>query len=139
MAMMIVLALLNGVCISLSRVINGRLSVATNAFSASWWNHLVGFLFLTPFLLYGGEEFSGWQAPWAAYCGGALGALFVAINSYVLPRIGTLPTTLLVISGQMLAGAAIDGWRGMTPAAGVGLILLGVYLAKTPSQKAVSP
>ena len=75
------------------------------------------------------------DSPWGAYLGGVIGALFVALNSYVLPRLGTLRAALLIISGQMLAGVVIDRLRdsGDTISAqilGVGLILLGVYVAR---------
>ncbi|WP_245006721.1 DMT family transporter [Erwinia persicina] len=43
----IINSLLNGVCISLSRSLNGRLSMGRNAFYASLWNHIVGFIFLS--------------------------------------------------------------------------------------------
>lgn len=134
---LIVLALLNGVCIGLSRAINGRLALDRGAFHASLCNHIVGFLFLSLLLVatgsVNGATFG--QAPWGAYLGGVIGALFVALNSYVLPRLGTLRAALLIISGQMLAGVVIDRLRdsGDTISAqilGVGLILLGVYVAR---------
>jgi len=134
---LIVLALLNGVCIGLSRAINGRLALDRGAFHASLCNHIVGFLFLS-LLLVATDSVNGatfGQAPWGAYLGGVIGALFVALNSYVLPRLGTLRAALLIISGQMLAGVIIDRLRdsGDTISAqilGVGLILLGVYVAR---------
>ncbi|XOQ08490.1 MAG: DMT family transporter [Serratia liquefaciens] len=134
---LIVLALPNGVCIGLSRAINGRLALDRGAFHASLCNHIVGFLFLSLLLVatgsVNGVTFD--QAPWGAYLGGVIGALFVALNSYVLPRLGTLRAALLIISGQMLAGVVIDRLRdsGDTISAqilGVGLILLGVYVAR---------
>ncbi|HCT9094133.1 TPA: DMT family transporter [Serratia liquefaciens] len=134
---LIVLALLNGVCIGLSRAINGRLALDRGAFHASLCNHIVGFLFLSLLLVatgsVNGATFG--LAPWGAYLGGVIGALFVALNSYVLPRLGTLRAALLIISGQMLAGVVIDRLRdsGVTISAqilGVGLILLGVYVAR---------
>ena len=47
MTLVIFLALLNGCCISFCRVLNGRLSQDTSAFYASFWNHVVGFIFLS--------------------------------------------------------------------------------------------
>ncbi|MCV9878111.1 DMT family transporter [Brenneria izbisi] len=106
----IILALFNGVCISLSRSINGRLSMERNAFYASLWNHIVGFVFLTLIIVVQSDGFSSFHfnAPFYAYLGGALGALFVAINSYVLPRIGSTQAAMLIISGQMISGVVID-------------------------------
>ncbi|CAI1002440.1 DMT family transporter [Serratia ficaria] len=136
MSFLILLALFNGVCISISRAVNGRLALDRGAFSASLCNHIVGFLFLSLLLAASGGfslDQTG-QAPWGAYLGGAIGALFVALNSYVLPRLGAMRAALLIISGQMLAGVAIDSLNGgppaMAPLFGVALILLGVYLAR---------
>lgn len=134
---LIFLALLNGVCIGLSRAINGRLALDRGAFHASLCNHLVGFLFLS-LLLVATDSVTGatfGQAPWGAYVGGIIGALFVALNSYILPRLGTLRAALLIISGQMLAGVVIDRLRDSgdpisAQILGVGLILLGVYVAR---------
>ncbi|AGO55822.1 DMT family transporter [Serratia plymuthica] len=137
MLTLVLLALFNGVCISISRAVNGRLALSRGAFQASLCNHIVGFLFLSLLLATGGG-FNGLplgHAPWGAYLGGVIGALFVALNSYVLPRLGTLRAALLIISGQMLAGVIIDRLRdsGAPVGAqilGVGLILLGVALAR---------
>lgn len=137
MLTLILLALFNGVCISISRAVNGRLALSHGAFHASLCNHILGFLFLS-LLLAVGCGFNGLalgHAPWGAYFGGVIGALFVALNSYVLPRLGTLRAALLIISGQMLASVVIDRLRDSGGSAGaqilgVGLILLGVYLAR---------
>ncbi|MDT3249824.1 DMT family transporter [Serratia sp. root2] len=137
MLTLILLALFNGVCISISRAVNGRLALSRGAFHASLCNHVIGFLFLSLLLAVGGRfnDLSLGHAPWGAYFGGVIGALFVALNSYVLPRLGTLRAALLIISGQMLAGVVIDRLRDSGGSAsaqilGVGLILLGVYLAR---------
>lgn len=137
MLTLILLALFNGVCISISRAINGRLALSHGAFHTSLCNHILGFLFLSLLLAVGGG-FNGLalgHAPWGVYFGGVIGALFVALNSYVLPRLGTLRAALLIISGQMLASVVIDRLRDSGGSAGaqilgVGLILLGVYLAR---------
>ncbi|MEL6114927.1 DMT family transporter [Photobacterium sp. SP02] len=143
MSWFIFLAVLNGICISLSRVLNGRLSLDRTAMLSSYWNHLIGFIFLSLLvLLVHGSSFSLPQnAPLSAYAGGVIGVLFVAINSFVLPRIGAMRTSLLVISGQMLVSVSlslvllfIKGQSLLSlldmiwPIAGMILILFGVYL-----------
>ncbi|MDA5473768.1 DMT family transporter [Yersinia kristensenii] len=146
MTIYIVLALCNGIFVSLSRTINGRLGMDTNIFYASFWNHLVGFLFLTLILLVMGGLSGGFQqsAPFIAYLGGAMGALFVAINSYVLARIGATQSALLVISGQMLTGVVIDQFMQLNSSlvmqlSGVILIIAGVWLSKISSGKNTHP
>ncbi|EEP92712.1 DMT family transporter [Yersinia kristensenii] len=146
MTIYIVLALCNGVFVSLSRTINGRLGMDTNIFYASFWNHLVGFLFLTLILVVMGGLSGGFQqsAPFIAYLGGAMGALFVAINSYVLARIGSTQSALLVISGQMLTGVVIDQFMQLNSSlvmqlSGAILIIAGVWLSKISSGKNTHP
>ncbi|MGB7998444.1 MAG: DMT family transporter, partial [Photobacterium halotolerans] len=107
---------------------------------SSYWNHLIGFIFLSLLvLLVHGSSFSLPQnAPLSAYAGGVIGVLFVAINSFVLPRIGAMRTSLLVISGQMLVSVSLSlvllFIKGQSlldmiwPIAGMILILFGVYL-----------
>jgi bacterial/archaeal transporter family-2 protein len=136
----ILLAFLNGMVIGTSRAINGRLGSEVGAFKASLWNHVVGFLFLTPaLLLMGGWKFEVTPAPpWSAYLGGFFGAFFVAVNSYVFPRVGAMNAVLLVISGQMISAVLLD-YRNQnvvpTPARclGVVIVLLGVYLTRVSS------
>lgn len=146
MTIYIFLALCNGVFVSLSRTINGRLGMDTNIFYASLWNHVVGFIFLTIILVFMGGVSGGFQqsAPFIAYLGGAMGALFVAINSYVLARIGSTQSALFVISGQMLAGVVIDQFTQlngslMMKLCGVILIICGVWLSKTSTGKNTRP
>lgn len=137
MLLYIALALLNGICIGVSRSINGQLATRLGSMKSSLWNHLVGFLFLTAAL----AVMTEWPldaaltAPPAAYVGGAIGALFVAINSYIFPRLGAMHALLLVISGQMVTAVAIDTLHhGELPTImrclGVVLVLFGISLRR---------
>ncbi|HWK64576.1 MAG TPA: DMT family transporter [Rhizobiaceae bacterium] len=137
MSWLVFLALLNGVLIGASRAINARLGMSLGAFRSSFWNHLGGFLLLAALLLALSDQ--GWRtvsdAPLFAYFGGALGALFVAMNNRVIPRIGNVASLVLVIGGQMAAGLAIDYLgKDLLPApwqlAGLVLIAAGASLAR---------
>ncbi|WP_437739333.1 DMT family transporter [Sorangium sp. So ce302] len=137
MALYILLALLNGVLIGMSRAMNGQLSERLGPFKASLWNHVLGFLFLTAVLsVMGGWGFGAPVAPpLTAYLGGLFGAFFVAVNSYVFPRLGAMNAVLLVISGQMISAVLIDYQsQGVPPTAprclGVVLVLLGVHMTR---------
>jgi transporter family-2 protein len=103
------------------------------------WNHVVGFLFLSLLLvLHHPPAGAGAAAPTAAYLGGVFGALFVAVNSYVFPRLGAMKAALLVIGGQMLAAVLID-WHqhqvapGALRCLGVAIVLLGICLSRMSS------
>jgi len=132
------LAVLAGVLVSLSRQVNGRLSLATSPMRASLWNHLVGFALLSAAaLVFGGlAPLDGRPDPavWA-YAGGPLGVVFVAASSWLVVRIGAVQTAVLIIAGQMISGVALDLWHGAPGAplarvAGVGLILAGMALSR---------
>lgn len=141
MTILILLALLNGGLIAASRSINGRLGMSIGALRSSFWNHLGGLFLLTVLLAAVGlsDLDRAFGAPPAAYCGGALGALFVAMSSRVLPRLGAVTTLTLVIGGQMATGLVIDYpiW-GMPPdplrIAAVALIILGAVLMRGASR-----
>ena len=141
MGIYIFLAVLNGVFISTGRVVNGRLGISKGALVSSYWNHLVGFLFLSLLFLVMIDDFSATaSAPFYTCLGGVIGVFFVTINSYVLPYIGNMKTTILVISGQMMAGLLIelqDGQFSNLPMKlmGVVLIIAGVDLSKTPANQ----
>ncbi|BCH22279.1 DMT family transporter [Mesorhizobium sp. L-8-3] len=137
MTILILVAFLNGGLIAASRSINARLGMSIGALRSSFWNHLGGLILLTVLLTAAGlpDPDRALGAPPAAYCGGVLGALFVAINSRVLPRLGALTTLTLIIGGQMAAGLAIEYpiWgMPLDPLriAAVMLIILGAALAR---------
>jgi bacterial/archaeal transporter family-2 protein len=135
MVLFSLLALLAGLCISLSRQINGRLALSTTPMVASFWNHLVGFgaiCLVGPLI---GDLFApaGAQIPLWAWFGGPVGVIFVASGSWLIARIGAANTALLVIAGQMVRGVVLDMLTGAPGAlwprvAGVVLILCGMAL-----------
>ena len=137
MTFWIAVAFAGGVFVSLSRQINGRLSLSNSPLIASLWNHLVGFVVLTGLgLAIGGLLPSGAaDAPWYAFIGGPIGVIFIASGSWLIPRIGAVNTALLVISGQMVSGVVLDLFSDQPPEAwasalGVLLILAGMVLTQ---------
>lgn len=132
------MAVLAGALVSLSRQINGSLSMYTSALHASYWNHVVGFAFLTVIGIAFGGLFSDdpWGAPWWAYLGGPIGFVFIAASSWAVLRIGAAQTAMLIIAGQMISGVIVDmalGTAGNTTARiiGVALILAGMLVARS--------
>ena len=143
MTVFIVYALAAGILVGLSRQLNGRLALSTSPLIASFFNHAVGFVFLTGLgLVLGNLLLPGaGDTPWWAYLGGPVGVIFVASGSWLIARIGAINTAMLVIGGQMVSGVALDLLRG-TPltfwacALGVVLILAGMALTqKRPTKK----
>lgn len=143
MSIFILIALFNGACIVTSRTLNGKLAQNSNAFYSSLINHLVGFIFLTIFVLwiknYHSIELS--TIPLIAFAGGIIGAFFVVINSYVLPLLGVMLTSVLAICGQMISSLVIDIFGGvesnnlLLKIIGVLLIISGVLIKFTKQSK----
>lgn len=132
------LAFAAGILVSLSRQLNGRLALSTSAMESSFWNHIVGFVFICILGVIAGGLFAGdpWGAPWWAYLGGPIGFTFIALSSWLITRIGAAQTAMLIIAGQMVSGVALDMAMGVpgSPVArivGVGLILLGMWIARS--------
>lgn len=137
MMLPLLFALGAGVLIGVSRSVNGRLSLSTTPLIASFWNHIVGFAFLSAVaLIFGGLLPNGWpDAPLTAWAGGTVGVLFVASGSWLVARIGATMTAMLVIAGQMVSGVVIDLLIGRAEglgikAAGVALILGGMAMLR---------
>ncbi|WP_461534642.1 DMT family transporter [Spongorhabdus nitratireducens] len=133
---LILLALFNGVLIALARNLNGRLNLAQGPFKASWFNHLTGFLFLCGllFAVSPGEFHFSEKVPGYVYLGGVIGALYVAVNSYILHRIGAVKSVLFVLGGQMITSLIIDAMQAglhnlVMQGAGVILIFAGMYFS----------
>ena len=132
------LAVLGGILVSLSRQINGSLSMYTSALHSSYWNHIVGFAFITAVGIGVGGLFTcdPWGAPWWAYLGGPIGFVFIAASSWAVLKIGAAQTAMLIIAGQMISGVVVDialGNAGNTIARiiGVALILAGMLVARS--------
>ncbi|NGP18139.1 DMT family transporter [Devosia aurantiaca] len=133
----IIFAFTAGLLVILSRQVNGRLSLSTSPLISSFWNHIVGFIFLSLVgLVIGGliPPNIG-EIPWWVFFGGPIGVIFVAAGSWLITRIGAINSTLLVISGQMVSGVLFDWARGIpvtlwASALGIVLIIAGMALTQ---------
>jgi transporter family-2 protein len=134
----IFLGLINGMTIALSRILNARLSDSTGPMYASFMNHILGFVLLLLFIFFSGHEyqFALRSIPPYLFWGGILGAVFVAINSYLIPQIGALKVTLSVIAGQLVFSIWSDFILGTNHESiifhilGGGLIFLGLWIGR---------
>ncbi len=77
------------------------------------------------------------DAPWWAWIGGFLGALFVTMAILAVPRIGAAGYSAALITGQLFGALVLDhyGWLGLSKTQispskilGAGLLLLSVWL-----------
>lgn len=76
-------------------------------------------------------------APWWAWCGGLLGAFYVAASAQLAAKLGATSLTALVVAGQIIASLVVDhfNWLGFAdhPVSlprllGAGLLVIGVVL-----------
>lgn len=121
---------------------NARLSAVLQVpIASALWNFLLGSTALALLLasgLFGRPSFDdAAAAPWWAWIGGLLGALFVTTSILAVPRVGTVATFGAIICGQFIGAVLIDtrGWLGVEPipltlsrVLGVGLLIAGVIL-----------
>ncbi len=144
MSYLICLAIFYGMVIALGRTINGQLSKSVGALFASFWNHLVGFLFLS-LLVVVMQRTQLMQIPFntiptSAWLGGVWGAIFVLLSSYVFPKLGAMKTSMLIIAGQIISAVLWDiatqnGEIHWIRIIGVALIAFGIYLSAKQTNK----
>lgn len=130
-------ALINGLFVVTTRVVVAKLGGYISETASSFWNHFVGFLFILPLalILGSGRTETMPEIPPLLLIGGLFGAIYVAINNMVFPKIGATRATLLIISGQIIFGLLIDlfGGRILNPGVtilGAGLVLLGIGIER---------
>lgn len=85
------------------------------------------------------------SAPWWAWLGGAMGALYVCTAIFVVPRIGGVNYFVCIVVGQIIGHLIIDRWgllrlatHPITPTrvAGVVLVIAGMLLVTMGSKAA---
>lgn len=143
MLTLISLALLNGILIATSRVINGHLGRKFGAIRTALWAHAVGFFFLSLIIatMFRNDMAISSSAPITAWLGGILGVVFVALNSHAVPKLGAGKTTSFVVAAQTLASVAIDTFSrplsNATIAAlgGSALIITGVWMTASVGKR----
>lgn len=138
---MMAMVLFAGALMPLQAGINGQLArVVPGALSAALISFLVGSVALVAIVVAQralpsvGELRS---LNWWHWCGGLLGAFFIATAAYAGPRVGATLFMALVLAGQLLTALILDhqGWAGfretpISPAriGGLGLIFFGVWM-----------
>jgi len=130
---MLLLMVCGGMAIALQPSINARLAQKTGAFESSLISFAVGTLALLIVTMIAGKGslrgIAG--ASWWELTGGFLGAFFVTLTIVSVPRIGTTAVMAMVITGQLITGAALDhfgafGLRQVpfSPLRALGILLL---------------
>lgn len=139
------LAFLAGLLLPLQVAFNNKLtSVSGNPTTSSLVSFSVGTIALLIYSVFGQVSFQKsflplGHAPWYAWIGGLVGALYIISTVVASPRIGIVVFLIIVILGQLTTSALLEhfGWLG-TPlkpfnwlkGIGVVLVLSGVLLLK---------
>jgi bacterial/archaeal transporter family-2 protein len=135
-----VLAFLSGVVLPVQAGLNSRLGKTIESpVHAALISFFVGLVGLIGYILVTGQSANLANIkslPWPVWLGGILGAFYIAITIYALPRIGPAYTFGLIVAGQMLTsvvldhftmtGTPINFWKVL----GICLIVAGVFLVR---------
>lgn len=111
-----------GSFLAIGAAANARLRITLqSAIAAATINFMVGSLTLTLLILlgiFGAQHLDRlYQVPWWAFLSGLLGAVYVTLNTIIIPKLGLTTTALTVVCSQMIGSLLIDqwGWFGVTP------------------------
>lgn len=104
------LAVLGGAAVAIQGQINGGLGKKIGVFEAAFISFIIGTVALFVVMLFFGKGNVSTvvTVPKWLLLGGLLGAFFVAISVFVVPKIGVAPTMIAVIAGQIVVGVIID-------------------------------
>ncbi len=137
--MLALITFLGGAAAAIQPSVNARLARHIGVIESASVSFLVGTLALVvvAYALSPGDYRGLQNTQWWQLTGGFLGAFFVAVTTFVVPRIGATATMALIISAQLIMGMILDhfGMFGLRGAAidlrriiGAAVLGLGVYL-----------
>ena len=147
----ILLFVIAGIGLSSQAAINGSLGKTIGALEATFVSFLVGTIVLFLFILFFGKGnvLLLFTVPKWQLVGGIIGAAYIAILTFAVPKIGVGVSIISVICGQILMSMLIDhfGWFNGTkfPINGskitgiVFLVVAIIFLAHGNSVKAANP
>ncbi|MCR0264556.1 DMT family transporter [[Clostridium] innocuum] len=134
----VLLALLAGISIVISRSINALLAEKTNALTSSFFNYVTGcvtsMLFLLLFGISSLSKLSQLQDNGNLFLllGGVIGVLNIILLNHIVPRIPPVQLTLLVFIAQLLSGMLLDSFLlnlfSLQKLAGCFLVVIGMLL-----------
>lgn len=109
----ILVAILSGISIVVSRIINARLGDKIGVFQSTFYNFLTGLLFSMIILFISKENLNIsadtlTSTPILAYLGGLVGVTSITLSNYIAPKISAFYMALLIFIGQLFTGILID-------------------------------
>lgn len=109
----IFLAIISGISIVVSRIINSNLAEEIGVLEGTFYNFLTGFILSCIFLLISNEfitlsheTFA--STPFYLYLGGIIGVATISLSNFITPKTSSFYLTLLIFIGQLFMGILID-------------------------------
>lgn len=101
---------LSGLAVAVQPSVNARLAQRVGVIESACISFAVGTLVLLLIVLASGRlNLKGvGEAAWWEWTGGVLGAFFVSMTIFVVPRIGTAAAMSAIIAAQLIAGVLLD-------------------------------
>lgn len=127
----ILLAILSGVSVVISRIINSKLAEEIGTFQGTFFNYLTGLITSTIFLLITRDYINippihELNLSLYSYLGGSIGILVVVLSNYTTPKVSSFSLTLLVFIGQLSIGIIIDYFNSNTLS--IGKLIGGLFI-----------
>lgn len=130
--LIMLLAVAGGIAQSTQASINGALGKKIGSFEGAFFSFFIGMisLLLITFFFGKGNLLNVFQVPKWQLFGGLLGAAFVAIQVFAVPKVGAGATIISIIAGQIIMSLIADqfGLFGNPKIALHGTRLVGVLL-----------
>lgn len=111
--MYIILAILSGVTIVVSRMTNAKLGKELSVYQSTFYNYVIGFIgsVLVLFIVrenYKFEPMFDGIRFYAMFFGGILGVIAISISNYITPRISAFSLTIIIFVSQLFSGVILD-------------------------------
>lgn len=111
--LIIAISLLTGASFIIIRTLNMKLSVEVGIYGSNLINHIAGTLVSSIIVILAmlGMNIGKTNllnAPFYAYLGGVMGALFVILSNFTFSKTSVITSTILILSGQFLSSVLVD-------------------------------
>ncbi len=135
--MYIILAVLSGVTIVVSRMTNAKLGKELSVYQSTFFNYVVGFIgsvlamlfFRAAFLF---EPHTDGVRFYAMFLGGVLGVIMIIISNIITPKISAFSLTIIIFVSQLFSGVILDYFLfeqfSIGKVIGGSLVLLGLIV-----------
>ena len=107
---LLVVMFCSGIAVALQPSVNARLAQKVGVIESAFISFAVGTLFLLVLLLVSGKgNLKGiGDTAWWEWTGGVMGAVFVSMTIFIVPRIGTAAAMSAIIGAQITTGILLD-------------------------------